>query len=148
MAGSQALAWEPAWLQSSALLNSRQSVGDIPIAKLELGVQVRSQAGAWERDEINAKASSFHLTLTADPWQLITAHRLRLPALGSLPKPLVGDGVVVPGELGLGGQGHLYLVVFGQALEQPGAVFFKNLHHLGMGRKVKLVAGEFPGLGG
>jgi hypothetical protein len=25
--------------------------GDIPLAKLELGAQVRSQAGAWEREE-------------------------------------------------------------------------------------------------
>jgi hypothetical protein len=43
-------AWEPLWLRSSASLNSRQSIGDIPVAKQELGVQVRSQAGAWERD--------------------------------------------------------------------------------------------------
>ena len=27
----------------------------------------------------------------------------------------MGDLVVVPGELGLGGEGHLYLVVFGQS---------------------------------
>jgi sulfur relay (sulfurtransferase) DsrC/TusE family protein len=33
---------------------------------------VRPQAGAWEREEINAKASSFHLTLTTKHWQLIT----------------------------------------------------------------------------
>ena len=51
MAGSQAPAWEPPCPQSSALRNSRQAVGDIPLAKLELGVQVRSQAGAWERDK-------------------------------------------------------------------------------------------------
>ena len=63
-----------------------------------------------------AKAPTFHLTLTTDPWQLITAH-------GSLPRPFVGDDVVVPGELGLGGQGHLHSVLLGQAFEQPGRVF-------------------------
>ena len=124
--GSQAPAWEPAWLQSSALLKKRLLVGYIPLAKLELGVQVRPQAGAWEREEIVSSNSgegvegpeadaSIHLTLTTDPWQLITAH-------GSLTKPFVSDDVVVPGELRLGGQGHLYLVVFGQAGEQPGPV--------------------------
>jgi len=63
-------------VQSSALLKTRLPGGDIPIAKLELGVQVRSQAGAWEREEINAKAPTFHLTLTNNPWQLITVHHL------------------------------------------------------------------------
>jgi hypothetical protein len=48
-------------------------VGDIPLAKLELGIQVRSQAGAWGREAINAKTPLIHLTLTTDHWQLITA---------------------------------------------------------------------------
>jgi hypothetical protein len=59
--------------QSSALLKSRQPVGDIPIAKLELGAQVRSQAGAWEREGDKRQAPLPYLTLTTDHWQLITA---------------------------------------------------------------------------
>jgi hypothetical protein len=58
------------------LLKSLQSVVHIPLAKLELAANMRPQAGAWERDETNAKAPSFHLTLTANPWQLITVQPL------------------------------------------------------------------------
>ena len=59
-------------VQSSALLNSRQSVGYIPVAKLELGARcVPKLELGNERN--NAKAPSIHLTLTTDYWQLITA---------------------------------------------------------------------------
>jgi hypothetical protein len=54
------------------LLKKQLPVDDIPVAKLELGAQVRSQAGAWEREGINAKAPLVHLTLTTGNRQLIT----------------------------------------------------------------------------
>jgi hypothetical protein len=59
-------------VQSSALLKSRQFDGNIPLAKRELGTHVRPQAGAWEREQNERQGAFNHLTLTTDPWQLIT----------------------------------------------------------------------------
>jgi hypothetical protein len=42
--GFPSAAWEPEQ-------KSRQSGGYVPFAKLELGVQVRPQAGAWGREK-------------------------------------------------------------------------------------------------
>ena len=57
------------------------------------------------------------------------------------------DLIAVPGEVGLGAQGHPDLVLLGQPLQQPGPVLLQNFRDPGMGRQLQPAAGEFPGLG-
>jgi hypothetical protein len=45
------LLWNPFWFKALLCLNSANPAGSVHFAKLELDVQVRSQAGAWERDK-------------------------------------------------------------------------------------------------
>jgi hypothetical protein len=80
-----------------------------------ISISSAEQRVAWQWVQVHIETPSVYVTLTPIPGNcsLFTANSTR---------PFVGDGVVVPGELGLSAQVHLHLVLFSQAVQQLGPI--------------------------